>query len=47
MGAHTKTKIDINYRSGTVWYHDVRMDDFRDGQMVLTNNGAKFKELME
>ena len=50
-GAHTKTKIDTNYRRGTVWYHDVRMGDFRDGQMVLTNNGAKFsakfKELME
>ena len=50
-GAHTKTKIDTNYRRGTVWYHDVRMGEFRDGQMVLTNNGAKFsekfKELME
>ena len=50
-GAHTKTKIDTNYRRGTVWYHDVRMGDFRDGQMMLTNNGAKFsakfKQLME
>ena len=50
-GAHTKTKIDTNYRRGTVWYHDVRMGDFKDGQMELTNNGAKFgakfKELME
>ena len=47
----TKAKIDTNYRRGIVWYHDVRMGDFKDGQMELTNNGAKFgtkfKELME
>ena len=43
-GAQTKTKIDTNYRRGTVWYHDVRMGDFRDGQMMLTNNGARFNE---
>ena len=46
-----KTKIDTNYRRGIVWYHDVRMGDFKDGQMGLTNNGAKFgtkfKKLME
>ena len=46
-----KPKNDTNYRRGTVWYHDVRMGDFKDGQMELTNNGAKFgekfKEFME
>ena len=26
-----KPKIDTNYRRGTVWYHDVRMGDFKDG----------------
>ena len=50
-GAYTKTKIDTNYRRGTVWYHDVRMGDFRDGQIMLTNNGVKFstkfKKIME
>ena len=49
--AQTKAKIDTNYRRGIVWYHDVRMGDFKDGQMELTNNGAnfgtKFKKLME
>ena len=49
--AQTKTKIDTNDRRGIVWYHDVRMGDFKDGQMELTNNGAKFgtkfKKLME
>ena len=29
--AQTKTKIDTNYRRGIVWYHDVRMGDFKDG----------------
>ena len=47
-GAHTKTKIDTTYRRGTVWYHNVRMGDFKDGlqsgQMELTSNGAKFGE---
>ena len=50
-GAHTRTKIDTNYRRGIVWYHDVRKGDFKDGQMELTNIGAKFgtkfKKLME
>ena len=49
--AQTKTKIETNYRRGIVWYNDVRMSDFKDGQMELTNNGAKFgtkfKKLME
>ena len=43
--------VRTNYRRGIVWYHDVRMGDFKDGQMELTNNGAKFgtkfKKLME
>ena len=49
--AQTKAKIDTNYRRGIVWYHGVRMGDFKDGQMELTNNGAKFgtkfEKLME
>ena len=40
--AQTKAKIDTNCRRGIVRYHDVRMGDLKDGQMELTNSGAKF-----
>ena len=45
-GTHTqKPKIDTNYCRGTMRYQDVRMgdfkDDFKDGQLELTSNGAK------
>ena len=48
-----KPKIDTNYRRGTVWYHDVRMGDFKDGLQRWTVGahqqwrqiGEKFKEL--
>ena len=45
MVAHTqKPEIDTNYCRGTMWYQDVRMGDFKDGQLELTSNGAKFGE---